>query len=184
MHPGLLRVIVFIVAGVALVLWPVPFLLVAFVLVIWLVPRAYRDNCELARLQEAEQMALARAVGAEERVKRAQRRKPAQRRSGASARIAELEAALGVAQGAIAALEHELEEARSSVNSAGRLGHALFRRVGLDETCPKWIAQTVRREYRRRLHPDTKPPHQKSEAERRFKEAEGVFGEIWRLRGF
>jgi hypothetical protein len=56
--------------------------------------------------------------------------------------------------------------------------------VGLDESCPKWVAEAVRREYRRRLHPDTKQLNQKSEAERRFKEAEGVFDEIWRLRGF
>jgi uncharacterized membrane protein YdbT with pleckstrin-like domain len=65
MSPRFLRLIVFIAAGVALVLWPVPFLFVAFVLVIWLVPRTYRDNRELARLQEAEQLALARAVWAE-----------------------------------------------------------------------------------------------------------------------
>jgi hypothetical protein len=44
MPPSLLRLIVFIVAGVALVQWPVPFLLVAFVLVIWLVARTYRDH--------------------------------------------------------------------------------------------------------------------------------------------
>jgi hypothetical protein len=184
MSPSLLRLIVFIVAGVALVLWPVPFLLVAFMLVIWLVPRSYRDHREIARLREAEQMALARAVWAEERVTRLQRRRPTQRRSGAAARVAELEAALVVAQGAIAALEQELEDARSSVNSVGSPGHPIFRRVGLDESCPKWVAQAVRREYRRRLHPDSKPPHQKSEAERRFKEAEGVFDEIWRARGF
>jgi uncharacterized membrane protein AbrB (regulator of aidB expression) len=79
MQPGLLRLIVFIVTGAALVQWPVPFLLIAVVLVIWLVPRTYRGSRELARLREAEQMALARAVGAEERVARAR-----ERRSGVS----------------------------------------------------------------------------------------------------
>ncbi len=42
----------------------------------------------------------------------------------------------------------------------------------------------MRREYRKRLHPDGKPLHQKTEAEQRFKEAEGVFDAIWRERGF
>jgi hypothetical protein len=60
----------------------------------------------------------------------------------------------------------------------------LFRKVGLDQDCPQWVAEVVRREYRRRLHPDTKPAGQKVEAERRFKEMEAVFDEIWRVRGF
>jgi uncharacterized membrane protein YdbT with pleckstrin-like domain len=74
MSPSLLRLIVFIVSGVALVQWPVPFLFATFVLVIWLVPRTYRDHCELAHLREAEQMALARAVWAEERAITSSRR--------------------------------------------------------------------------------------------------------------
>jgi hypothetical protein len=35
-----------------------------------------------------------------------------------------------------------------------------------------------------RLHADVQPQDRKAEAERRFKEAEQVFDEIWRLRGF
>jgi hypothetical protein len=60
----------------------------------------------------------------------------------------------------------------------------LYRRVGLDQDCPRWVAEVVRHEYRRQLHPDGKPAGQKVEAERRFKEMEAVFGEIWKLRGF
>ncbi len=60
----------------------------------------------------------------------------------------------------------------------------LFRRVGLDEGAPEWLAVAVRRAYRKRLHPDTHPEGRKPEAERRFKEAEQVFDDIWKLRGF
>jgi hypothetical protein len=60
----------------------------------------------------------------------------------------------------------------------------LFRRVGLDEGAPEWVVVAVRRAYRKRLHPDVHPPDRKVEAERRFKEAEEVFDDIWRLRGF
>ncbi len=60
--PRFLRLIVLIVAAGALVQWPVPFLLAAFMMVVWLVPRTYHDHRELARLREAEQMTVARAV--------------------------------------------------------------------------------------------------------------------------
>ncbi len=60
----------------------------------------------------------------------------------------------------------------------------LFRRVGLDEGAPEWVAVAVRRAYRKRLHPDAHPEGRKMEAERRFKEAERVFDDIWKLRGF
>jgi hypothetical protein len=60
----------------------------------------------------------------------------------------------------------------------------LYRRVGLDQDCPRWVAEVVRHEYRRQLHPDGRPVEQKAEAERRFVRAEEVFAEIWRVRGF
>ncbi len=59
----------------------------------------------------------------------------------------------------------------------------LFRRVGVDQDAPEWVVVAVRRAYCKRLHPDAHPEGQKAEAERRFKQAEQVFEEIWRVRG-
>jgi hypothetical protein len=59
----------------------------------------------------------------------------------------------------------------------------VFRRVGLDPSAPQFAIEAVRRAYRRNLHPDLQPVERKAEAERRFKESEQVFDEIWRLRG-
>jgi hypothetical protein len=60
----------------------------------------------------------------------------------------------------------------------------LFRRMALNGGAPEWLAIAVRRAYRKRLHPDVHPLDRKVEAERRYKEAEHVFDEIWKLRGF
>ncbi|MBJ6128565.1 hypothetical protein [Microvirga splendida] len=60
----------------------------------------------------------------------------------------------------------------------------VFRRVGLDPSAPRFIIEAARKAYRRALHPDLQPGGRKAEAERRFKEAEGAFDEIWRRRGF
>jgi hypothetical protein len=84
----------------------------------------------------------------------------------------------------ITRLNHDLEVARSRSSAASGTGHPLFRRVGLDADCPRWVAETVRRAYRAKLHPDAHPPSRKAEAERRFKQAEQVFDEVWRRRGF
>ncbi len=79
-------------------------------------------------------------------------------------------------------LERELQNAKAAqTNSRPNL---LFRRVGLDEAAPEWVVVAVRRAYRKRLHPDAHPEGRKMEAERRFKEAEQVFDDIWKLRGF
>jgi hypothetical protein len=153
--------------GVGVVLlvmqWPAPVLLGVWVLMIWLVPRAYRDHREVRRLR-------AFAGPAVERVQ-------------------ELEADLALIRETNMALVEEIEQLQEHSASAGTQsgkapGHPLFRKVGLDQDAPKWVIETVRREYRRRLHPDGRPVEQKAEAERRFKEAEEVFGEIWRVRGF
>ena len=61
---------------------------------------------------------------------------------------------------------------------------SVFRRVGLDPDCPQFVAEQVRKAYMVRLHPDRQPVGLKAESEWRFKEAEQVFSEIWRLRGF
>jgi DnaJ-class molecular chaperone len=45
------------------------------------------------------------------------------------------------------------------------------------------VVAAVRRAYRAKLHPDAHPASRKAEAERRFKEAEGIFDQIAKLRG-
>jgi len=77
--------------------------------------------------------------------------------------------------------EHRRQERRFMEREAGTRA-ALYRRVGLDEACPDFVLKAVRTAYRRTLHPDARPDHEKAEAERRFKEAEAVFDEIARLR--
>jgi hypothetical protein len=79
-------------------------------------------------------------------------------------------------------LERDLQSAKAA--QTNNRPNPLFRRVGLDEAVPEWVAVAVRRAYRKRLHPDAHPEGRKMEAERRFKEAEQVFDEIWKLRGF
>jgi hypothetical protein len=155
--PGILRLVVVIGSVIMIGKWPIMSLLIFWIVAIWLIPRTYRDRSELAWLRSFHRQA--------------------------KSRLSELEADLARAQHRIALLERE----RSNVEPSGQnhdSDHAIFRRVGLDQDCPRWVAETVRREYRRRLHPDSKPLGQKAEAERRFKEVEVVFDEIWRLRGF
>jgi hypothetical protein len=79
-------------------------------------------------------------------------------------------------------LESDLQNAKSA--QANNRLNPLFCRVGLDEGAPEWLAAAVRRAYRKRLHPDAHPEGRKMEAERRFKAAEQVFDDIWKLRGF
>jgi hypothetical protein len=155
--PGILRLVVATGSVIMIGKWPILSLVVFWIVAIWLVPRTYRDRSELAWLRSFHWDA-----------------KP---------RLSELEADLARAQHRMALLERERPNVEPSEESHDS-DHAIFRRVGLDQHCPRWVAEAVRREYRRRLHPDTKPLGQKAEAERRFKEAEVVFDEIWRLRGF
>ncbi len=148
--------------GVGVVLlavqWPAPVLIGVWVLVIWLVPRAYCDQQQIARLRRANPVE--------------------------SLLVAELRSELRIAHAHIEFLQEQLEEVSQAPSSPSTSGHPLYRRVGLDQDAPKWVVETVRREYRMRLHPDGKPAGQKAEAERRFKQAEEVFGEIWTMRGF
>ena len=89
---------------------------------------------------------------------------------------ASLEAELGEAHQRIATLERQV-----SVRAEGCA--PLFCSVGLDENCPDFVIKAVRTAYRKMFHPDTRPEHQRAEAERRFKEAEAVFEEIYWTRG-
>lgn len=59
----------------------------------------------------------------------------------------------------------------------------LYRRVGLASNCPDVVLKAVRTAYRRHLHPDTRPAHQKGQAEEWFKEAERAFEAIYFVRG-
>jgi hypothetical protein len=79
-------------------------------------------------------------------------------------------------------LERELQNAKAA--QTNNRPNLIYRRVGLDESAPEWVVVAIRRAYRKRLHPDAHPESRKPEAERRFKEAEQVFDEIWNLRGF
>jgi DnaJ-class molecular chaperone len=45
------------------------------------------------------------------------------------------------------------------------------------------VIKAVRTAYRKTFHPDTRPEQQRAGAERRFKEAEAVFEEIYWARG-
>jgi predicted nucleic acid-binding protein len=68
-------------------------------------------------------------------------------------------------------------------NCAAERSKSLYRKVGLDEHCPKHVLAAARRSFRVILHPDTHPAYKRGEAERRFKETEAIFDEIKRLRG-
>ena len=61
--------------------------------------------------------------------------------------------------------------------------NSLYRRVGLDKGCQSFVIKAVQSAWRKKLHPDRYPEHQRREAERQFKEAEAIFEEIKRLRG-
>jgi hypothetical protein len=85
-------------------------------------------------------------------------------------------------RGAKERLERDLKNAKAAETRDGP--NPLFRRVGLDENVPEWVAVAARRAYRARLHPDRHPENRKQEAEARFKLVEDVFAQIWKLRGF
>jgi hypothetical protein len=144
--------------------WPFPALPGLWLLMLWSLPRAIMDRREIRRLRPLAGFLMLR--------------------------IDTLEAELISALEANGCLQRQVRELRDRVVSAsashdgGSGGHPLFRKVGLDRDCPRWVAEAVRREYRKRLHPDGKPPEQKAEAERRFKQMEEAFSEIWRVRGF
>jgi hypothetical protein len=105
---------------------------------------------------------------------------------------AESAAALKEAQEQLRHAEERIEALRRTLASVGR-SHASqthrsdaqspYRRVGLAEDCPDFVLKAVQKAYRANLHPDLKPAAQKSEAEKRFKQAEAAFEEIRRLRG-
>jgi hypothetical protein len=160
---------------VAVARWPTASFLTFWVLVVWLVPGALRDRGELVRLRASEADLADKLTGVAEWARLANER---------ADQIVDLQSAVDQSTKRIRSLERELKRERAKVGKEPRPGYPLFRRVGLDPHCPKCVAEAVRREYRRKLHPDPKPEGVKREAERRFKEAEEVFAAIWERRGF
>jgi hypothetical protein len=59
----------------------------------------------------------------------------------------------------------------------------LYAKVGLHEGCPDFVLRAAQMAFRKALHPDGQPEQHRADAQRRFKEVEGVFDEIRRLRG-
>jgi hypothetical protein len=162
--PGALRIIIVVGSVVAFPAYPLPFVAALWLLVVWLAPRAIQARPEVKQPEPHPDPIT-------------------------EAHAEYLQIQLAEAYQQIARLEEELETAQQAAQThmsreTETRGHPVFRRVGLDQDCPKWLAEIVRREFRRRLHPDGKGPTQKAEAERRFKQAEEVFSEIWHLRGF
>jgi len=144
--------------------WPFPTLPALWALLIWAAPRVIRDRREARRFRTMSGLLVLR--------------------------IDTLEAELASAADLNDRLQKQVRGFQESFASTDGpsprkgSGHLLFWKVGLDQDAPQWVIEAVRREYQKRLHPDTKPPEQKVEAERRFKSAEEVFSEIWRVRGF
>jgi hypothetical protein len=92
--------------------------------------------------------------------------------------IAALENMVVEAEAEVEKLRGEIERLRSATASEPDPKAALFRRVGLNENAPQWLVAAARRAYRAALHPDRHPFRHKSEAERRFIEAEAIFDRI------
>ena len=162
----------FIIAAPAVVLvakGPLLALLLLWAFAIWLVPQLYRELLEarsryekVGALTEAAEVSLRQA--AEHRLS--------------------LERELQKATKALREAENDLrkERQRNKPDATPGTPNTIFRRVGLDSSAPRFAIEAARKAYRKSLHPDLQPLARKAEAERRFKEAEAAFDEIWRLR--
>jgi hypothetical protein len=102
--------------------------------------------------------------------------------------VQELQRDLDTAHRTIAMLQAQKEKVERDLRAArttARKGRtdALYARVGLDRDAPDWLVTASRRAHRSYWHPDRHPSPGKAEAEREFKDAEGVFSQIYRQRG-
>jgi hypothetical protein len=157
--PAALRTVLVLGSGALLAFAPLMVTaLLALVLVIWLVPRGYEDRADAFAMSEHMTELHLRTEQLNQRAKY-----------------------MGQI---VAELQRDLEAARAAPRRVEGAGHPLYRKVGLDQDCPEFVARAVRRAYRAKLHPDGHPAHRKLEAERRFKVAEQAFEDIWKLRGF
>ncbi len=196
MSPGAQRVI--IIAAPVLVLisqGPLWTLLCLWGFASWIIPGLYR---ELLRSHSLHQEASERAWVAESSLRQAagQRwhlERELQRRCKLDGQLQAAQSALQEANEAILKITIELQKTEGELRkerdrkkpdpTAGN-PNPVFRRVGLDPSAPRFAVEAVRKAYRKNLHPDLQPVERKEEAERRFKESEQVFDEIWKLRGF
>ncbi len=102
--------------------------------------------------------------------------------------VQELQRDLDAARGVIAVLQAQKEEVERDLRAVRttarkRSTDALYARVGLDQNAPDWLVTASRRAHRSYWHPDRHAGPGKAEAEREFKDVEGVFGQIYRQRG-
>jgi hypothetical protein len=195
LSPRTLRVI--IIAAPFLVLisqGPLWTLLCLWCFAAWLLPTVYH---EVLRSRSLHQEASARAWAAESSLRQAAAQRlglelELQRRFYLEGQLQTTQSALQEANEEILKItialqrtEDELRKERDRKKSDPTAGasNPVFRRVGLDPSAPRFAIEAVRKAYRKNLHPDLQPVERKAEAERRFKESEQVFDEIWRLRG-
>lgn len=83
---------------------------------------------------------------------------------------------LADARGQIASLEAQRDRPPDGLSQ-------MFRKVGLDPSCPDFLIGAARTAFRKALHPDKQPERQRAEAERRFVEADAIFSELCWHRG-
>jgi hypothetical protein len=85
----------------------------------------------------------------------------------------------------IETLATERAKIKGHIAAGGRSSerpNSLFQKVGLDENCPGFLLKAARQAFRKHFHPDLHPVHRRGEAERRFKEAEAAFEELFKVR--
>src|SRR3954454_20797477 len=77
-----------------------------------------------------------------------------------TASLTEAQEQLQGARDRVEVLERVGGALRGSQGSQSHLSEpqALYRRVGLSETCPHFVLEAVQRAYRKALHPDLQPP--------------------------
>jgi hypothetical protein len=172
-----------------------PCLLALWAFASWIIPILYR---ELLRSRSLHQEMSARAWAADSSLRQAAAQRlglelELQRRFNLEHQIQTMQGALQEANEEILRITIELqktegelrkERTRKRPNPTSGNPNPVFRRVGLDPNAPRFVVESVRKAYRRNLHPDLQPVERKEEAEKRFKESEQVFDAIWKLRGF
>jgi hypothetical protein len=189
-----LRNILIIMPGAVLIskgFWPCLLALWAFAS--WIIPILYR---ELLRSRSLHQEVSARAWAADSSLRQAAAQRlglelELQRRLNLEHQIQTMQGALQKANEEILKITIELQKTEGELRKErGRkkpdptAPNPVFRRVELDPNAARFAIEAVRKAYRKNLHPDLQPVERKAEAERRFKECEQVFDEIWKLRGF
>ena len=118
MSAGWLRTFLVIGSVVALATAPILTVLGLWLLVIWVVPKHLVDRRQLSALRASDH-----AMRSE---------------------IDQYKMLIWEASKAITQLQQQLEEAKAARRPAKSRRPPVFRRVGLDQDCPKWVAEAVR----------------------------------------